>query len=113
MLTSAQAPRTDKAPGMSLLLTTTVPRGYAHRASVAEMLITGWDKDAHTLAETSDAYVVRARCVPGVGQQGAGLADRLDQEQRVPVAVGRREERGTQEGERVFTADLVLRRPAG
>ncbi|UFQ16205.1 MULTISPECIES: ScbA/BarX family gamma-butyrolactone biosynthesis protein [Streptomyces] len=61
MLTSAQAPRIDSAPATSPLLTTTVPRGYVHRASVAEVLLTGWDKDAHTPAETSDAYVVRAQ----------------------------------------------------
>ncbi|MCJ1680086.1 gamma-butyrolactone biosynthesis enzyme [Streptomyces sp. APSN-46.1] len=61
MLSSAQAPRIDGAPVMSPLLTTTVPRGYVHRASVAEVLLTGWDTDTEASADASDAFVVRAQ----------------------------------------------------
>jgi hypothetical protein len=42
-------------------LTTTVPREYVHRASVAEVFLTNWSVDTTTSDEPSDSFVVRAQ----------------------------------------------------
>lgn len=43
------------------LLLATVPRGYVHRTSVAEVLLTGWEALPSDDGEPSDAFVVRAQ----------------------------------------------------
>lgn len=40
---------------------TTVPRGYVHRASVAEVLLTGWENGTSGSPGTSDSFTVRAQ----------------------------------------------------
>ncbi|MET9799697.1 ScbA/BarX family gamma-butyrolactone biosynthesis protein [Streptomyces sp. NPDC006368] len=67
MPSTVQAPGMDAASVTRSLLTTTVPRGYVHRASVAEVLLTGWEADTSAQAATtasaglSDSFVVRAQ----------------------------------------------------
>ncbi|GGS57923.1 MULTISPECIES: ScbA/BarX family gamma-butyrolactone biosynthesis protein [Streptomyces] len=60
MLTTARTTATDRAPAQEPLLTTTVPREFVHRASVAEVFLTGWAAEKTDSGE-SDAFVVRAQ----------------------------------------------------
>jgi hypothetical protein len=73
MLTTTRAPMTDTAPVTVPLLTTTVPREFVHRRSVAEVLLTDWRADA---TASANSFVVTAqwpRChalfVPAGGHQ--------------------------------------------
>lgn len=61
MPSPTRVPGTDTASPTGSLLTTTVPRGYVHRAAVAEVFLTGW-APAPT---ASDSFVVRAQLPRG------------------------------------------------
>ncbi|MEV6739401.1 ScbA/BarX family gamma-butyrolactone biosynthesis protein [Streptomyces sp. NPDC051104] len=62
MLTSVVTPGISSASVTGAPLTTTVPREYVHRASVAEVLLTGWEKTpSHGTGHLSDSYTVRAQ----------------------------------------------------
>lgn len=61
MLSAIPAPRIDSVRMPSALFTTTVPRGYVHRAAVAEVLLTGWETDATSETGACDSFVVRAQ----------------------------------------------------
>lgn len=61
MPSTVQMPRFDTASVASPLFTTTVPRGYVHRASVSEVLLTGWENDTAAPGGPSDSFVVRAQ----------------------------------------------------
>ncbi|NEA65561.1 ScbA/BarX family gamma-butyrolactone biosynthesis protein [Streptomyces sp. SID12488] len=68
MPSPTRAPGTDTASPTGSLLTTTVPRGYVHRAAVAEVFLTGWEAapTAHAAPTTaSDSFVVRAQLPRG------------------------------------------------
>ncbi|MEU2423116.1 ScbA/BarX family gamma-butyrolactone biosynthesis protein [Streptomyces sp. NPDC007851] len=58
MPSTAQTAGTDRAPVTGPTLTATVPREYVHRASVAEVFLTGWQPGQ---AGTADSFVVRAQ----------------------------------------------------
>ncbi|WP_330460247.1 gamma-butyrolactone biosynthesis enzyme [Streptomyces sp. NBC_00820] len=58
MLSSVKAPGTGGASVGGRRLTSTVPREYVHRASVAEVFLTGWEADA---AASLDSFVVHAQ----------------------------------------------------
>lgn len=58
MLAAISAPRTDSALAAGSLFMGTVPRGYVHRAAVAEVFLTGWEAAADGPA---DSFVVRAQ----------------------------------------------------
>ncbi|MFJ9739682.1 ScbA/BarX family gamma-butyrolactone biosynthesis protein [Streptomyces sp. NPDC101166] len=64
MLSTAEAPLAHRAPAGSPLLTTTVPRGYVHRASVAEVFLTDWKPeriDPSDPAGSFDSFLVQAQ----------------------------------------------------
>ncbi|MDX3329728.1 MULTISPECIES: ScbA/BarX family gamma-butyrolactone biosynthesis protein [Streptomyces] len=58
-------------------LTTTVPRQYVHRASVSEVLLTGWEAVADSAAGGAESFVVRAQWPRGhsLFSQVAGYQD--------------------------------------
>jgi hypothetical protein len=58
-------------------LTTTVPRQYVHRASVSEVLLTGWESAGGPTADGSESFVVRAQWPRGhsLFSQVAGYQD--------------------------------------
>ncbi|MFJ8754750.1 ScbA/BarX family gamma-butyrolactone biosynthesis protein [Streptomyces sp. NPDC102441] len=58
-------------------LTTTVPRQYVHRASVSEVLLTGWEAAADRVAGGAESFVVRAEWPRGhsLFSQVAGYQD--------------------------------------
>ncbi|MFC8230728.1 ScbA/BarX family gamma-butyrolactone biosynthesis protein [Streptomyces sp. NPDC057287] len=58
-------------------LTTTVPRQYVHRASVSEVLLTGWEQAANSPADGAESFVVRAQWPRGhsLFSQVAGYQD--------------------------------------
>ncbi|MEV6803914.1 ScbA/BarX family gamma-butyrolactone biosynthesis protein [Streptomyces sp. NPDC051132] len=60
-MTTAQTTVIDRASTTGPLLTTTVPREYVHRASVAEVFLTGWVPDESVPDASSDSFVVRAQ----------------------------------------------------
>jgi hypothetical protein len=60
MLSAIPAPRIDGVPIPGPLTTTTVPRGYVHRAAVAEVLLTGWERAAGS-PDPQDSFIVRAQ----------------------------------------------------
>ncbi|CAL9303976.1 hypothetical protein SUDANB180_03901 [Streptomyces sp. enrichment culture] len=57
MLAASPAPRADSALTAGSLFMGTVPRGYVHRAAVAEVFLTGWE----AAADSADSFVVRAQ----------------------------------------------------
>ncbi|WP_069759905.1 ScbA/BarX family gamma-butyrolactone biosynthesis protein [Streptomyces sp. LUP47B] len=61
MLATARTTPTDSALTAGPLLTTTVPREYVHRASVAEVFLIGWRADPTGSDNPSDSFVVRAQ----------------------------------------------------
>ncbi|MEV3931860.1 MULTISPECIES: ScbA/BarX family gamma-butyrolactone biosynthesis protein [unclassified Streptomyces] len=58
-------------------LTTTVPRQYVHRASVSEVLLTGWEQAPDSPADGAESFVVRAQWPRGhsLFSQVAGYQD--------------------------------------
>ncbi|WP_329275281.1 ScbA/BarX family gamma-butyrolactone biosynthesis protein [Streptomyces sp. NBC_01451] len=77
MPSPTRVPGTDTASPTGSLLTTTVPRGYVHRAAVAEVFLTGWEAAPTAPAALasaaspaasptgSDSFVVRAQLPRG------------------------------------------------
>lgn len=61
MLSAIPAPRIDTVPSPSPWSTTTVPRGYVHRAAVAEVLLTGWENAGGSGTGPQDSFLVRAQ----------------------------------------------------